>query len=205
MKRLLFIAALAAFAPACVEGINPVQLVRARQADKSCGKPADGVGDRLAGFLDYSLSNQYIIALGLFSPLDPDAQSTTGTGFVGDEIIYNYESQGVKATFKEETRSVYFAVSAGADPQDSFVILNLIGTEAVTKLDSLVPTAPDSMTLLATVKIKGKLASGKSTETNELTYPITLTREGCPEGKTPTPNPDADICNPAQDGGYLCL
>jgi hypothetical protein len=204
MKRLLFIAALAALAPACVEGINPVQLVRARQVDKTCSKPVADAADRLAGFLDYSLSNQYVVALGLFSPLDPDAQTTTGTGFVGEEIVYNYESQGVKSTFKEESRPIYFAVSAGADPQESFVILDLIGTEAVKKLDSLVPTAPDTMTLLATVKLKGKLASGKSTETNELTYPITLTRGGCPEGKTPVADPNVDICNPAQDGGYDC-
>ena len=96
-------------------------------------------------------------------------------------------------------------MSAGADPSASFVVLDLIGTEAAKKLDSLVPTAPDTMTLLTTVKIKGKLASGKTTETNELTYPITLTRAGCPDGQVAKPVEGADICNPAQDGSYQCV
>jgi hypothetical protein len=203
MKRLLFIAALAASATACVEGINPVQLVRARQVDKSCGKASDTLGDPLSGSLDYSLSNQYILALGIFSPLESD-QQTTGTGFIAEEIIYNYESQGVKATFKEESQPIYFAVSGGSDPADSYIILNLIGTEAVKKLDSLVPTYPDTMTLLSTVKLKGRLASGRGVETNELTYPISLTRGVCPEGKTPTPKPDVDICNSAQEFSFTC-
>jgi hypothetical protein len=198
----LSIAALAALAPACVEGIQPVQLVRARPVDPACGKPTSESADIIAGYLDYAIGNQYIVALGLFSPLDPDQQTATGTGFVAEEIVYNYESQGVKATFKEESRPIYFAVPAGAQPDDSFLILSLIGTEANKKLESLVPTAPDSMVLLSTVKIKGKLASGKSTETNELTFPIELTRGGCPEGKIPVAN--GTECNPAQDGGFSC-
>jgi hypothetical protein len=199
MKRLLFIAALAASTTACVEASNPVQLVRARPLDpETCAKPADNAADLAAGSLDFAYGSSFYIVLGLFSPLTQD-QTGNGTGFVADEVIYTYESQGVKATFKEETRPIYLAVPPGATPDDNFLIINLIGTEAAKKLDSLVPTAPDTMTLLSTLKLKGKLASGKSVESNELTFPITITRAGCPSGL----NPVATGCNLPQ--GYTCV
>ncbi|WP_224366859.1 hypothetical protein [Hyalangium versicolor] len=208
MKRMLFIAILTATASACVEGSKPVQLIGAKPLSPTeCGTRADDVLEQYSGSLDYAASTHYFMSFGLFSPLVADDNSSEGTGFIGSEIIFNYESLGVKGTFKEESRPIYLVVDPGASPDESYVVIDLIGSEARTKLDSLVPSAPDTMTLLATFKIKGELASGRSAETNEVTYPIELTRgQGCGENTTARPPVDYPCVNPGQDGyGYQCL
>ncbi|WP_224243983.1 hypothetical protein [Hyalangium gracile] len=205
MKRLLVIAILSAAATACVEGNNPVQLIGARPLSATeCGTRAGDI-DQYRGSLDFALSKHYYMTFGLYSPLNQE-QSTVGTGFIGEEIVYNYESLGVKGSFKEETLPIYFVVGAGADPDESFIAVDLIGADARTKLESLVPAEPDVMTLLATIKIKGKLASGRGVETNEVTYPIELTRGvGCLENQTARPTADFPCANPGQDGApYVC-
>jgi hypothetical protein len=203
MKRLLFIAALAASASACVEGNAPVQLLEARPLDsKSCERGDLAI---LRGSLNYSVNTHYHITFSLFSPLVAGDDSTSGTGFYAEEVDYKYEAKGVSTTFKEESLPVYFVVNAGAQATDSYFSVDLIGDEARKKLDSVVPSAPDTMTLLVTVKLKGKLASGKAAESNEATFPIEITRgdNTCASG---TPIPVADTpCFPGQDGvPYAC-
>jgi hypothetical protein len=206
MKRLLLIATLAASASACVQGNNPVQLLDAIPPDPAeCGK--QGSIALLSGSLNYNASNQYFMSFSIFSPLSTE-QTTSGTGFIGSEIVYNYEARGVKGvTFKEEVRPIYFVVDPGASPEDSYVILDLIGDEARKKLDGVVPASPDTLTLLTTLKIKGKLASGKSVETNEVTFPITITRApACAENQKAVPLAATPCGNPGQDGnGFTCL
>jgi len=82
--------------------------------------------------------------------------------------------------------------------------MNLIGSEARKKLDAAVPSAPDFMTLLASVRVKGRLPSGKEVETNEVTYPIEITRaRGCGTGTVPSAPPEAPPClRPGQDGAF---
>lgn len=202
MKRLLLIASLAASASACVDGNNPVQLLDARPVDPAtCDR---GQLSILRGSLNYNVSTHYITTFSVFSPLT-SGEGAAGTGFYAEEIDYKYASLGVTTTFKEESLPILFVVNAGAQPGDSYVKLDLIGDEARKKLDSVVPADPDRMTLLVTVKLKGHLASGKSAETNEVTFPIEITRgASCPAQQTPGPTAEAK-CYPGQDGvGFTC-
>lgn len=197
MKRLLFIAALAASASACVEGNNPVQILEARPLDpKTCDRGTLAI---LRGTLNYNINTHYQTTFSLFSPLS-EGDGTTGTGFYAEEVDYKYEAKGVSTSFKDESLPVYFVVNAGAQATDSYFTVDLIGDEARKKLDSVVPEDPDQMTLLVSIRLKGKLASGKAAETNEITFPIQISRGvSCPSGQTPGPDTESP-CFPGQDG-----
>jgi hypothetical protein len=185
MKRLWFIAILAASTSACVEGNNAVQLLSAITVDpESCG-----AGDvaLYSGRLNFNAGQSYRIYFELFSPVAREDEATqTPAAFYAEEIVYNYDSKTPKVTFTEETLPIYAVVEAGAQPGDNRIMLNLIGTEARKKLDAAVPASPDFMTLFATVKLRGKLPSGNGVETNEVTYPINITRaRACAAGTEP--------------------
>jgi hypothetical protein len=186
MKRLWFIAILAASASACVEGNNAVQILSATPLGAQSCAP-DGVA-LASGRLNYDASNSYRITFGLFSPIEEDSTgaSATPAAFYAQEIVYNYESMNPKIPFIEESLPIYFVVPIGAQPGDSWIAVNLIGSEARKKLDGAVPSFPDVMTLLATMKIKGKLPSGKEVETNEVTFPIDISRAGGCNSGVPT-------------------
>lgn len=178
MKRLWFIAVIAAGMTACVEGNNPVQLLNAvpRAAD-TCDRAEIAL---TRGRLNFNGGSSYLITFSLFSPLTADEgdATTSPAGFYAEEVVLSYETRNPNISLDEESRPIYFVVPAGADPNESWIEVNLIGTEARKKLATAVPTYPDAMTLLTTVKLKGKLPSGKSVETNEVTYPIELSRQG---------------------------
>jgi hypothetical protein len=200
MKRLWFIAILAAGVTACVEGNNPVQLVNAFPLTDSCDL-ADKA--RLRGMLNFNAGTSYNIAFTLYSPLEvAPGDNASPAGFTAQEIILSYEARNPKVTLNEESEPIYFVVPPGADTE-SYIALNLIGTEARKKLDTVVPIAPDFMTLLATVKLKGRLASGKEVETNEATYPIDITRaNSCGPGTVPVTTSDAPCAFPGQDANF---
>lgn len=201
MKRLWFAAILAASVTACVEGNNPVQLVSAIPlSPENCDL---GSVSLIKGTLNFNAGTSYRMAFTLFSPLETGTGDTTNpVGFYAEEVILSYETKNPKVSLSEESTPIYFAVPAGADASESYIQVNLIGSEARRKLDTAVPTAPDFMTVLATVKLKGKLPSGKTVETNEVTYPIDITRDrGCEAGSVPVQaDPEGAPCGyPGQD------
>jgi hypothetical protein len=201
MKRLWFIAVLAACVTGCVEGNNPVQLVNAFPLKPDSCELSDVA--LIKGRLNFNAGSSYLIAFTLFSPLRADETTSGPAGFYADEIVLSYETRNPKVTLASESEPIYFVVPAGADGDSSFIQLNLIGAEARKKLDNVVPTFPDVMTLMATVKLKGKLPSGKSVETNEVTYPIEVTRGNeCPAGTVPATPADAPCAFPGQDAYF---
>jgi hypothetical protein len=185
MKRLWFIAILAASASACVEGNNPVQLLSAIPQEADSCTPGDVA--LTSGLLNFNARTSYTITFSLFSPITGETnEQASPAAFYAQEIVYNYESRNPTIPFTEESLPIYFVVPAGAQPGDSWLAVNLIGTEARKKLEGAVPTVPDIMTLLATIKVRGKLPSGKEVETNEVTFPIEITRaRGCGAGTVP--------------------
>lgn len=183
MKRLWFIAILAASASACVEGNNAVQVVSVVPQGEQCSPEEIPLSH---GRLNYDASDEYKVVFRLFSPVVTDETGATSTpvAFYAQEIVYNYESKIPPITFIEESKPIFFAVEAGAQPGEAWIEVDLIGSEARKKLNGPVPPHPDVLTLLATVKIKGELPSGKAVETNEITFPIDISRaEACSEGQ----------------------
>jgi hypothetical protein len=193
MKRLLLIAALAAGAVSCVEGNRAVQILQANQLSADCS-----AGESLLnGLLNYDASNIYLANFTIFSPVL--AQDNNRLDFFGKEIVLNYESRNPSVNFTEEAIPVHLVVAAGET--DSTVVINLIGDKARAKLEGSVPSAPDRMTLLVSMKIRGELSSGNAVETNEVTFPISISRAGpaCAAGKVLTPE-DGSCANPGQNG-----
>jgi hypothetical protein len=202
MKRLWFIAFLAASASACVEGNNPVQLLSAIPRDAESCEPGDIA--LLQGLLNFNAGKSYVTTFQLFSPITAETDEASPAAFYAEEIVYNYEVVAPRISFSEESLPIYFVVPAGAQPGDNWIAINLIGAQAREKLDAAVPAAPDFITLLASVKVRGKLPSGKQVETNEVTYPIEITRaRGCGQNEIPIRPADAPPCLvPGQDEAF---
>jgi hypothetical protein len=203
MKRLWVIAILAFGASACVEANRPVQLLSAVPRSLDCQGVEEVALTR--GSLNFNAGKSYRIGFQLFSPLTVDDEAQSPAGFYAEEIVLNYESVGPKISFTEESLPIYFVVPAGAAPGESWLELDLIGTEARKKLETAVPTYPDEMTLFVTLKVKGTLPSGKGVETNEVTYPISISRAGkCPDCQVATyaDREEAPCGYPGQDAFY---
>lgn len=205
MKRLLLIGALVASASACVEGNSPIQIKEAVPRDPAVG--CDVGAPVLNGRLNFDLSERYNMAFALTSPLSESA-SGTRLDFFGEEVVFNYEARNPSVSLREETKPIYLVVEQG--DTESTVELNLIGDEARARLQPAVPTAPDAMTLIVHFKIRGRLTSGAQVETNEVRFPIVITREGnpCPAGEVPLPGGNSDdlsCFNPGQDNqAFTC-
>lgn len=195
MKRLLLIAALAAGAVSCVEGNRAVQILQANQIGADCATTGEAL---LSGGLNYDISNVYLANFSIFSPV-AEQEGSNRLDFFGKEIVLNYESRTPSINFNEEAIPVHLVVEAGET--DSTVVVNLIGDKARAKLEGSVPTAPEAMTLLVSMKIRGEMSSGSAVETNEVTFPIQISRGGpaCGAGKVLTPEEGA-CANPGQNG-----
>jgi hypothetical protein len=202
MKRLWFIAILAASASACVEGNNPVQLLSAVPFEpESCDRADQAV---LRGRLNYAVNSSYVTTFSIFSPVI-ETEDVGAVAFFCEEVVYSYQSEKPTIGFSDESLAIHCAVPPGASPDDSYVGLDLIGTEARAKLDGAVPAAPDAMTLLVTVKLRGRSPNGRQVETNEVTFPIEITRSGvgCGGGAVLPEDPAAFPCGyPGQDAFF---
>jgi hypothetical protein len=195
MKRLLLIAALAASAVSCVEGNRAVQILEAHATTESC-EPAEIV---INGTLNYDVTNRYLANFTLFTPIDQDIDDPNRIDFFGNELVLNYVATTPPVTFVEEVIPVHLVV--GTTGGDNSVTLDLIGDKARAKLEAAVPAFPDVMTLLVSFKIRGELSSGNAVETNEVTFPISITRAGspCPAGEVLVEKEGACF-NPGQNG-----
>jgi hypothetical protein len=202
MKRLLLVAALAASAVSCVEGNRAVQLLEATQVAVNC-EAGDPV---LNGSLNFDVSTNYVAGFTLFSPVT-EQDSSNRLDFFGREIVLNYESRNPSTSFTEEVVPIYLVVPAGTT--EGSVAVRMIGDKARAKLEGLVPSFPDKMTLLVSVRIRGEMSSGAAVETNEAVFPIQLTRGGskCTAGQRAVPSEAGACANPGQDGqeqSYTC-
>jgi hypothetical protein len=196
MKRLLIIAVLAASASACVDANRPVQLLGAFPVNATDCKVATDKGELSGGRLNFNYGKQYTVAFKYISPLVAE-DDERGNDFYAEEVLLRYESRNPETTFKEESRLIYTVVQPAVAGE---IRVDLIGTEASKTLESSIPAPPERMTLLAFVKIKGRLSSGADVETNEVRYPIEIYRgDSCPTGTVPGLDPAAPCATPGQD------
>jgi hypothetical protein len=157
------------------------------------------------GSLNYDASNSYLASFTLFSPIQQNSDDPNRLDFFGKELILNYESRNPPVSFTEEIIPVHLVVGAGEE--GSSVLLDLLGDKARSKLEGSVPPFPDFMTLLVSLRIRGELSSGNGVETNEVTFPIQITRAGppCEAGKIVVEKDPGACSNPGQNGqAYTC-
>ncbi|XXF76624.1 hypothetical protein P2318_26730 [Myxococcaceae bacterium GXIMD 01537] len=198
MKQLFIVAAMALGAAACTDNLRPIQLREAKPLDADCAEEDIG---QYAGTLDLAPLNNgvplsimsylksYTIASTMeevdLSVSEAPLANTGRNNFIGEDIVYTFESQP-PAKFASEIRPVYFVVPAASE--DSRININLITPKALETLQALVKEQPagGSVQLITRFRIRGHLASGVSTETDEATYPITVYNSGlsCPSGQS---------------------
>lgn len=193
MKKIYLAVPLALAMTGCVDSPPDIQLFNAFIPDAACAVNQSGLASP-GGSLDLTTSGRYLAAFQLRNSLSAqevvvgDAPVTGG----GDEsAIYvtnvelTYERQGtVGPTLRSDVYPYYFNLPANS-MQNSSAVLDLLGANASADLAAFYDgggTAP--VEVVVRVRLIGKTINGKSTESNEVTYPITFYRSGftCPAG-----------------------
>jgi hypothetical protein len=225
MKRLMVIAALAVTPLACVanQGDAPVRFVQARALDFDDTEGCTGDEDRFitAGNLDISGGQNYLIAMGVETntfqqPITIGQEPFSGEG-LGDitlnEVIYSYEfapQSGISLTLpadEVDRVSVYAVFRPETDPEESYMFIRAFGPQALKNLKTAFTGISDptqAVTVLATIKARGRLSGGQVVESNKFTFPVTVFSTGfagCPAGLIPS-----GTCGfPGQDGPIFCF
>ena len=218
MKRVMAIAALALAPLGCVanQGDAPIRFLGARALEFEEGQGCRASEDFFIneGSLDISGGQTYLLALSVETntfqqPITIGQEPFSGEG-LGDitlnEIVYSYEFQplldsgAVSLTLPadEEDRIAYYGVfRPETDPEESYTFVRALGPQALAALRTAI-TPGTGVTVLTTIKGRGKLSGGQTVESNEFTFPVTVYATGltyCPAGQIP-----AGTCGiPGQD------
>lgn len=189
MKQLFLVAALAMGAAGCADSLRPIQIRDAKPLDASCSVSSDV--SLYAGSLDLaSLDNgarpenlQYVMSFNVASQLeasevtinDGPVADAARNNFIVQEIEYSFTSEPARA-FAAERMAAYLVIPVGS--QESRMNIILIPPKALETVKALVDETGAPVTLLASFRLKGKLASGVETESDEATFPITVYNSG---------------------------
>jgi hypothetical protein len=111
----------------------------------------------------------------------------SGNDFIADQAVLTYQYSDPAVTLPSETENLRAVISAGCPRDKCSVGLNLIGPGASAILDGAVTAVPQ--TLLVHFVLTGKTSGGRTTHTNEVTFPLTVFRSDpaaltCPAGTT---------------------
>ncbi len=222
MKRVMAIAALALAPLGCVanQGDAPVRFLSARALEFQEGQGCTASEEFFIneGSLDISGGQSYLLALSVETntfqqPITIGQEPFSGEG-LGDitlnEIVYSYEFQPLLGSgtvsltlpADEEDRIAYYGVfRPETDPEESFTFVRGLGPQALAALRTAI-TPGTGVTVLSTIKGRGRLSGGQTVESNEFTFPITVYASGltyCPVGQIPAgtcgiPGQDAPGC-----------
>ncbi|NOJ78623.1 hypothetical protein HNV28_09735 [Myxococcus xanthus] len=192
MKNFYLAVPLALAMTGCVDSAPDIQLFNAFIPDASCAVNQSGVASP-GGSLDLATSGRYLAAFQVRNSLSTQevvVGEAPVTGGGDESSIYvnnvelNYETQGTGPTLRSDVYPYYFNLPANAT-QSSSAVLDLLGANASADLAAYFGgggTAPVSV--VVRLKLIGKTVNGKSTESNEATYPVTFYNSGftCPAG-----------------------
>ncbi|MCY1081138.1 hypothetical protein [Archangium lansingense] len=221
MKRLMAIAALAVTPLACVanQGDNPVRFVQARALDFDDTEGCTGNEDAFIteGNLDISGGSNYLLAMSVETntfqqPITIGQEPFSGEG-LGDitlnEVVYSYQASrsGVSLPADEVDRvSIYAVFRPETDPEESYMFVRAFGPQALTRLASTITFGAEPVTILTTVKARGRLSGGQVVESNKFTFPVTVVNSGYTPGvggaagTCPVGTPRNGVCAiPGQD------
>ena len=109
----------------------------------------------------------------------------SGNDFVADQAVLTYQYSDPSVTLPSETENLHAVVSAGCPRDKCSVGVSLIGPGASAILDAAL--GPTPQTLLVTFVLTGKTTAGRTTQTNEVTFPLTVYKSdttplSCPTG-----------------------
>lgn len=221
MKQLMAIVALALAPLGCVanQGDAPIRFVWARALEFEDGVGCTGSNERVisSGNLDISGGSNYLLALSVETntfqrPISIGQVPYSGEG-LGDitlnEIIYSYEFQPVTdgATVslpadEEDRVPVYSVFRPETDPLNTYTFVGAFGPKAIERLQADIFPGT-AVTVLSTIKGRGRLSGGQVVESNEITFPVTVFASGrlyCPPGEIPT-----GACRIAGQDGVGCF
>jgi hypothetical protein len=211
MKRLMMIAALAASLVGCVanQGDAPIRFLGTREL--TSGSDSCGLGDRqlTSGRLDISSGNSYLLGLSVETNTVEQETSVNGIPVGGaglsditlTEIVLSYDSEPSLALPKEESIP-YYAVFRPETSGDSFALFYVLGPKALTVLQESV-TSDAAASVLVTVKGRGRMSGGQVVETNEITFPITVSSSDYQPATGTCANPSlAPVKVPGPCGNY---
>jgi hypothetical protein len=166
---------------------------------------AEGNVSRYAGSLDVTWLDhgftpedlQYVLGFNVSSNLEGESVDVNDApvadparnNFIVEKIEFRYDSVPA-ATYNAEVVPAFFVVAPGS--QDSKMIINLVTPKALEKAAALVDSTGASVTLNAHFRLKGKLASGSESESNEVSFPVTISKRyasfaGCDVAAGETP------------------
>lgn len=188
MKQLFLVAALAAGAVGCADDLRPIQIREAQPLDESCSPEDKG---QYAGSLDLAALDNgastanfgYIMNFTVASALQPQEVAVGGStvadearnNFIIQEIEYTFESTPPR-TIAPERVPAYGIIPVGSENSNINIVLT--PPRALEAMRELVDSTGAPATLLTTFRLKGKLASGTETESDEATFPITIYNSG---------------------------
>ncbi len=187
MKQLFLVAAVAMGAAGCADDLRPIQILGAQPLDESCA--AQDVG-RYTGSLDLAALDNgetpatfgYLMNFTVASQFEEQNIAVGGTpvanstrnNFIMQEIEYTFESTPARA-IPAERIPAYGIVPVGGEASINIL---LTPPRALQAMKDLVDSTGTPATLLTKFRLKGKLASGTETESNEATFPITVFNSG---------------------------
>ncbi len=211
MKRLMVVAALAASSVACVanQGDAPIRFLSAgalRDEGGSCSLADDKYVS--AGALDLSGGNSYLLGLRLETNNTPQQISVGGEVFSGgglsditlNEVILTYESQPSVPLPREERIPIYTVFRPGT-AEGSYMLVFTLGPEAIARLQGV---GPEGVTVLSTIKARGRMSSGQPVETNEITFPVFVFESGAGPGACTPPQRVVSRCGYIGQDGPVC-
>ncbi len=224
MKRLMLVAALAASSSACVanQGDAPIRFLQAAPLKTESGGCSVTTGGSQVpqGLLDISGRGTYLVGLVVETNTAQRDLSVGGKVLSGpglnditlNEVVLSYEtSVRVQGLPEEESIPIYGVFRPGT-ASGSYAILPAFGSKALSALSAAVGEG-QQLTVVSTIKAKGRLSSGLGVETNEIQFPVNIINSGyvpgaspaCPSGLEYKPAQAIGACNQlGQDVGPIC-
>ncbi|MFY0529285.1 hypothetical protein ACN28I_41010 [Archangium gephyra] len=206
MKRLMAIAALALAPLGCVanQGDAPIRFLWARALvfEEGIGCTASDDFVITEGTLDISGGQNYLLAMSVETntfqqPITIGQEPMSGEG-LGDitlnEYIYSYEFQpllnsgAVSLTLpadEVDRLAAYAVFRPETDPEETYTFVRAFGPGALDALRNAI-TPGTAVTVLSTIKARGRLSGGQVVESNAFTFPVTVISSGfggCADGE----------------------
>ncbi|MCP3144002.1 hypothetical protein [Pyxidicoccus xibeiensis] len=164
---------------ACVESTPILQLKGGAPQNDDCSFPNTAEVSQLRGSVNLGFVGGYPLVFGVTSNVITTAIEVSEEPVLGDPDLNTIYITDLVLSYRTNPEFENFPQPRGPVPlhgtieQDGQLLLNLLTAEAVDFLDDR--AGAGGIEVLVTMHLRGKRASGDEVESNEITYPITVT------------------------------